>query len=83
MTPEDLGPEVCHRGHRNEDQDPEGHGPCERCECPRFEVLRNENLLRDARTVVHDGLVSPLLMRANVSGASYHRVTSRLSRVLT
>ena len=47
VTPEDLRPEVCQREHRNEDQDPEGHGPCERCECPRFEVLRNENLSGD------------------------------------
>ena len=36
-----------------------------------------------AGPVVHDGLVSPLLIRANVPGASCHRVTSRLSRVLT
>jgi len=47
VKPEDLGPEVCNRGPRNEDQDSEGHGPCERCECPRFEVLRKENLSRD------------------------------------
>ena len=47
MKPGDLGPEVCNRGPRNEDQDPEGHGPCERCECPRFEVLRTENLSGD------------------------------------
>ena len=47
MKPEDLGPEVWNRGPRNEDQDPEGHGPCERCECRRFEVLRKENLSRD------------------------------------
>ena len=83
MTPEDLGPEVCHREHRNEDQNPEGHGLANGASAPGLRFSATRTYRETAGPVVHDGLVSPLLIRANVPGASCHRVTSRLSRVLT
>ena len=83
MKPEDLGRKCATVGPGTKTKIPRVTGLANGVSAPGLRFSARRTYRGTAGPVVHDGLVSPLLIRANVSGSSCHRVTSRLSRVLT